>query len=218
MGSLALRVQKIGELLNCETVLVRRTLKEQREFQGKLLTSLLPYSNVGKLMCMVGGPILYVATRILRPQLVLETGIGNGVSSAFILLGLQKNGHGTLVSIDVPNEDPNTYVPLGRTVGWVVPRTLRRRWNIILGRSSKVLPSYITQIKTLDESLGIFLHDSDHSYSNMKFEFETVWPSMMRGGLLFSDDIFLNSAFHDFAISTHNNEVTFRSFGGLRKG
>ena len=40
--------------------------------------------------------------RLLEPQVVLETGVAYGVSSAFILRALEENGHGILHSVDLP--------------------------------------------------------------------------------------------------------------------
>lgn len=39
--------------------------------------------------------------RILRPTVVIETGVANGISSAFILKALDKNNEGMLYSIDL---------------------------------------------------------------------------------------------------------------------
>lgn len=47
-------------------------------------------------------PFLYVLCRISRPGVVVETGVGPGVSSTFILRALQRNRSGSLISIDLP--------------------------------------------------------------------------------------------------------------------
>ena len=49
--------------------------------------------------------LLYVICRVMKPTNVIETGVASGASSAFILLGLDKNQHGTLYSIDLPDYD-----------------------------------------------------------------------------------------------------------------
>jgi len=46
--------------------------------------------------------------------------------------------------------------------------------------------------------VDIFVHDSLHTYRNMRFEFETVWPSLTHSGVVISDDIAMNRAFEDF--------------------
>jgi len=61
--------------------------------------------------------LYYLVCRALRPEVVVETGVGYGVSSAFILKALEQNGGGILHSVDLP--------PLGRNaddfVGFLVP-------------------------------------------------------------------------------------------------
>src|SRR5262245_51341120 len=46
--------------------------------------------------------LLYLAARVIRPEHFVETGVQNGMSSAFILLALKHNGRGQLYSVDLP--------------------------------------------------------------------------------------------------------------------
>jgi hypothetical protein len=48
-------------------------------------------------------------------------------------------------------------------------------------------------------SIDIFIHDSEHSYENMMFEYMTAWDHLKEGGILLSDDTNLNKAFSDFS-------------------
>jgi cephalosporin hydroxylase len=48
------------------------------------------------------GPLLYALVRARRPQIVIETGVAKGASSAFILLAMRENRWGHLYSIDLP--------------------------------------------------------------------------------------------------------------------
>lgn len=47
--------------------------------------------------------------------------------------------------------------------------------------------------------VDIFLHDSEHTYDNMMFEYATAWDYLPKGGLLLSHDISWNNAGRDFA-------------------
>jgi hypothetical protein len=128
----------------------------------------------------------YLVSRLLRPTIVIETGVANGVTSAFILRALAENGHGSLHSIDLP--------PLGRgvdhPVGALIPDRLRGRWQLHVGSSRTELPKVVDG-KTVD----VFLHDSAHTYRTMSWEFATVWPFLRSGGVLLSDDVQNNKAF-----------------------
>ena len=136
--------------------------------------------------------IQYAAVRALRPAIVVETGVASGVSSAYLLLALQKNQKGTLHSIEIG--DP-AYLPAHKGPGWIVPDWLRTRWRLHLGDVAAVLPGLLRELEEVD----IFIHDSLHTYEQMKFEFELAHPFVRRGGLLLADDALWNSAFGEFA-------------------
>ena len=130
----------------------------------------------------------YVLIMLLKPELVVETGVGAGVSSWTILRAMDQNGVGKLISIDLPT--PNT--ELLPEVGYLVPRELRHRWDLRTGPSRKLLPRVLNELGQID----IFLHDSRHSYSNQLREYRTAWPFIRDGGMLVSDDV-SNDALHD---------------------
>lgn len=150
----------------------------------------------------------YGVTRALRPKIVVETGVCYGVTSAHVLRALDLNEEGHLHSIDLP--------PLGKNadayVGRLVPRNLRSRWTLHRGASRRLLPSILRQVGAVD----LFIHDSLHTYGNMRMEFATVWPALARGGILISDDVQGNAAFLELSqnedvsrsvvISTRNDE------------
>jgi predicted O-methyltransferase YrrM len=133
----------------------------------------------------------YAAIRALQPEIVVETGVANGVSSAHILLALQKNGRGVLYSVGL--DDPQ-YLPAGRPLGWIVPESLKSRWNLLAGDSRALLPPLLAKLGTID----IFIHDSLHTYEHMLWEYRTAFPYLRPGGLLFSDDAAWNPAFSEY--------------------
>lgn len=131
--------------------------------------------------------LCYALCRARKPEIVIETGVGNGITTAFILQALKLNGAGELWSIDLP--------PLGSNgSGHLVPKDLKSRWHLIKGRTREKLPALAGRLGSVD----LFVHDSLHTYRNMRFEFETVWPYLSPGGIIVSDDIAMNRAFEDF--------------------
>jgi len=140
----------------------------------------------------------YALIKLLKPELVVETGVGAGVSSWTILQAMEENGTGRLISIDLPT--PNT--ELLPEVGYLVPKDLRHRWDLRTGPSQKLLPQTLKELGKID----IFQHDSRHSYSNQLREYQTAWPFITDGGLLVSDDV-SNDALHD-ASRTWQREPT----------
>jgi len=127
-----------------------------------------------------------------NPDVVIETGIANGFSSAYILLALDSLKKGKLISIDGifrPWESKEK-------IGEAIPTELKNRHEIILEKNT---------LKKLDEVLrktgkiDIFIHDSLHTYSHMMKEYCLAWPYIKEGGFLISDDVIANGAFQDFA-------------------
>lgn len=143
--------------------------------------------------------ILYWLVRVLRPQLFIETGVDQGVSSRFILQALSENGAGFLISMD-----PASVTASGRPVGWLVPADLRSRWTFLNQTSQRTL-------EALTDRPDIFLHDSLHTYEQMLFEFRWALQRLRPGGLILSDDINENFAFRDFTLHYANRLTVLSS-------
>jgi predicted O-methyltransferase YrrM len=150
---------------------------------------------------------LYELLRQLEPRVAVETGVCNGVSTAFLLLALDRNGSGELHSIDLPEIAGEEYetgtfwdgkggavIPPGKEPGWMVPAELRDRWHLALGRSQDELPPLLERVGAID----FFMHDSEHSYECMSFEFRAAWEALRDGGVLVADDVNVNSAWAEF--------------------
>lgn len=153
----------------------------------------------------------YAAVRALAPDCVVETGVANGVSSSYLLLALQKNRRGSLHSIGLA--DP-AFLPPGKDPGWLVPQWLRAPWQVHLGDAREVLPRLLAQLGRI----GIFIHDSLHTYEHMMWEFEIAYPHLLAGGILISDDALWNNSFRDFARNISAPEAQIlRGAGFLRK-
>jgi predicted O-methyltransferase YrrM len=167
----------------------RRELLDDREFQDHLARCVAEVRYV-----FSGLPQLYAVVRAVRPAVAVETGVASGMSSAHILRALAANGSGTLHSVDLPNVQQGSMLPPGRASGWIVPHSLRGRWKLHIGDSREILPALL---ETLDR-VDLFLHDSDHSYRNMTFEFEQAYPRLAPGGVMMSDDVHLHTAWDDF--------------------
>ena len=152
---------------------------------------------------------LYWLVRKLNPKTIVQCGVCNGLSSAFIMLALAKNGpDGRLHAIDLPPifnpKEPEwtvpgkTYgivIPEGKTSGWIVPEAYRQRFEVQNGDSKVLLPQLIDRLGSVD----LFFHDLDHNYNHMMFEFREAKRKLAPGGLIVADDISWNASLWDFA-------------------
>lgn len=151
----------------------------------------------------------YAVTRKLEPEVIVETGVCNGVSTLALLLALRENDTGSLYSIDYPfradesleefQEDTfegygGAAIPSDKEPGWIIPSELHPRWDLIIGKSQRELPPLVTELGTLD----LFVHDSEHSHPCMMFEYELAHEWLRDGGVILSDDITWNDAFDVF--------------------
>jgi cephalosporin hydroxylase len=168
--------------------------------------------------------VLYILLRMLKPKLVVETGVAGGVSTSYILQALADNDCGTLHSIDLPDQlhigqDGKCHgchggsKPPGQPAGWLVPPVLKKRWQLTLGDTHEVLPRILGSLRQID----LFLHDSEHTYETMTFEYECVWNFIQPGGYLVSDDIDCNSAFTDFVQRQGLEPKTILGMGVIHK-
>ena len=136
--------------------------------------------------------LVYAFARTLRPKVVLECGVGYGISSALILLALDQTGIGSLQSLDLPAlADPE-----GVYTGAVVPKILRNRWQLRYGSSRKLLPGVLREI----DEVGLFISDSANVFTLQKYEYEIVFPKLAHHGVMIFNNI--SARFQAFLEST----------------
>jgi predicted O-methyltransferase YrrM len=155
-------------------------LESDRELLGELNERYRSVRDNSRYPLEIGRfKIWYAIVRLFRPIIVMETGVHDGLSSSIILAGMDRNGSGSLVSIDLPSTDlpPRVTGP-----GWLVPR-LSHRWSLHLGDARRLLPELAQRYKPVD----VFIHDSDHSIEHMEFEYRTIRPHLANNSLILSD-------------------------------
>lgn len=104
----------------------------------------------------------WVVARALRPALIVETGILDGLGSLVLLRALERNGEeghpGRLLSFDTTEGS-----------GWLVPTRLRALWEPVYARSEEALVLAIGLRR-----VGMLVQDSDPSYANQRAEFSAA--------------------------------------------
>ena len=113
---------------------------------------------------------LYWLVRKLNPKTIVQTGVCNGLSSAFMMLGLVKNGsEGRLRVIDLPpvfsatdsawttkDKVYGVVIPEGKSSGWMVPDAYRDRFEVWTGDAKALLPKMVDNVNSID----LFYHIS----------------------------------------------------------
>src|SRR5207249_3098502 len=85
-GEIFAMLREIGDLVPTE-----RSIRRVLERTGRTYYAQFPAPSE-----------LYLITRMQRPRHAVESGVSSGLSSAHILMGLERNGGGHLHSIDLP--------------------------------------------------------------------------------------------------------------------
>lgn len=165
---------------------------------------------------------LYALVRLTRPATIVETGGTPGKSSAFILRAIERNGAGSLHTVDLPPptvpavvraSESSTTRSEGLLSNWCVPDALRARQQLLVGPAQQILPGLLRQLGSVD----LFIHDSDHSYEHMTWELRTALPFVRPGGYLWADDINSNAAWGDFCEAQQLRRWEFLTQGIARK-
>ncbi len=125
--------------------------------------------------------LVYSIVRLTKPAVIVETGVGPGITSYYLLKALERNGEGALYSIELPMLDAG----YEEAVGKFVPEDLKSRWNLIFGSGVYEVKRLRRKYKNID----LFIHDSLHTYLNQRAEYELGMDWLKPGGTLISDDI-----------------------------
>ncbi len=133
--------------------------------------------------------IWYVLIRVVQPQTIVETGLGQGASAVTSMLALRKNAEenedsqGKLWTVSYPDTEYQ------HSDGVLITcdaeyRKLWPEWTLVEGDSLQELPGLLQQLGTID----MFLHDSNHTLPHMIAEFNLAYAVLRKGGVIASDD------------------------------
>jgi hypothetical protein len=126
----------------------------------------------------------YALVRLLRPALVIETGVHDGLGALALLRALERNGQeghpGRLVSFDI-----------NPSAGWIVGS--HALWELRIEPATVGLPTVLDR----GAPVGLFIHDSLHTYENEHAELSLAAARLAPDGVLFSDNAHVSSALAD---------------------
>jgi predicted O-methyltransferase YrrM len=116
----------------------------------------------------------YALMRATKPRVVVETGVDRGLGTAVIASALRRNTRegapGMLYATDI--------VP---TCGHLMSDTYRQFAKILIGDS-------VESLKKFEQSVDIFIHDSDHRAEYEWAELIAIEPRLHAGSITMSDN------------------------------
>lgn len=129
--------------------------------------------------------------RVEKPNIVVETGVWEGLGSEYILKALDDNGKGHLYSIDPCDTEYVTNGAKSEASTWANP-IVHPRYTLIKQLSQDALYPLFYQVGFFD----LFIHDSDHSFQCQTNEYERAWEMVRPGGIIASDDVYWSEPPH----------------------
>ena len=177
-----------------------RSLAELQPFRRELREGALPEILLQRGAGMAfthelpQGALLYLLVRAARPARIVETGVGPGYSTAWLLAALAANGDGELVSLGPGPTTGRSSGVANVSVGQFVPPALRSRWTLALGNSE----ARLRQILDSDAKVDLFFYDNGPDLARARSELRAAWDALSERGILLAHRIDANSAWSDF--------------------
>ena len=137
----------------------------------------------------------YAFVRILKPSVVVETGVDKGLGSVLLCAALKRNQ-----AEGFPGQYFGT--DINPDAGFLLAEPYNRVGRILYGDSIQSLQSI--------PSIDVFVNDSDHSAQYERQEYETIASKLTSGGLILGDNCHCNDVLADFSIRRGRQFVFFR--------
>jgi hypothetical protein len=178
----------VGTVARCDQQLAGRLVAEPAA--DPVLRARLRDATTGRWLWIKRSPVFgkrlgwYALVRVMRPALIIETGVHDGLGSMILLRALERNlqeGHpGRLISFDV-----------NPTAGWLVGSD--PLWELRIQPSREGMPQVLDQTG----EVGIFIYDGWHSYDDERRDLELAADHLAADGILLSDDAQVTHALAD---------------------
>lgn len=127
----------------------------------------------------------YALVRMLKPRLVIESGIDRGMGTcilaAAILRNTQEGREGKVIGLDI-----NPYA--GAYIGGIYQTVIET-----------VYRDSLEYLRSMNHEVDLFIHDSDHSWEHEMGEYESVKGKLTPDGVLVSDNAQASDCLHEFA-------------------
>ncbi len=130
----------------------------------------------------------YAVARILRPKVIVETGIDKGLGSAILCSALRRNAaegySGHYYGLDINPE-----------AGWLMTFEHRKFGEIIFGDA-------IGSLKAFDRPIDLFINDSDHRTEYEASEYDTIEDKLSAQAVILGDNSHESKALANFSART----------------
>lgn len=184
-------MQTLAVALNCKPELIRTYFAELENDQLLLrhVNEVLRKSSAG-----IGSQLLYgrrivwyAIARHIKPRLIVETGVADGLGSCVLARALQANQAEGFEGKYIGTE-------IDERAGRLFSKPYSNSGQIIYGDS-------LATLSTIDESIDLFISDSDHSENYELLEYESIINKLSPRALILGDNSHVSSTLSDFSLS-----------------
>jgi hypothetical protein len=197
-----LLAQFISHITNAEINKVFEYINEL-ENDNVLKSHIISYTQKSKFSkyadtnCFYGRRIgWYVFVRILKPKIIVETGVEKGMGSVVIASALKKNSEegfeGRYYGTDI---DLNA--------GYLFDGVYKNYGEILYGDSIESLQKFANNI-------DIFINDSDHSIEYERKEYQTIQNKISENSFILSDNAHCSPELSFFSQRTNRDYIFFK--------
>lgn len=138
----------------------------------------------------------YAIIRIVKPRLVIETGVDKGLGSCVIAAALLRNKaegyEGKYYGTDI-----------NPSAGFLFQEPYSQMGKILYGDS-------IESLKKISEPIDVFINDSDHSENYEAQEYEIIKNNLSDSSYIIADNAHCNTKLHEFALKTDRKFLYFQ--------
>jgi len=138
----------------------------------------------------------YALVRILRPKIVVETGVSDGIGSLVITTALIANA-----SEGFPGKYYGT--ELDQNAGWLFKQPYSNFGEIMYGDS-------IRSLENFKEQIDLFINDSDHSAEYEFREYESIKNKLAPNCFILGDNSHVTDSLRNFSHQNGRDFVFFR--------
>jgi Methyltransferase domain len=160
-------------------------------------TAVSEFSNIADENIFFGRRIgWYALVRVMKPKVVVETGVDKGLGSCLLAAALKKNqeeGHGGYFYGTDINPD----------AGYLLSGVYADYGRILYGDS-------IASLKCFDESIDLFINDSDHSAAYEAEEYNTIENKLSPRAIILGDNSHCTSKLFEFSLRTNRSFAFFQ--------
>jgi Methyltransferase domain len=137
----------------------------------------------------------YAFVRIVKPKVIVETGIDKGLGAVLLCSALKKNS---------AEGFPGRYygTDINPKAGYLLDGSYKDYGEVIYGDS-------IESLKAMDFNIDIFINDSDHSEEYEEMEYETIKEKITQNSIILGDNSHVTDKLASFSIKNNRNFLFF---------